>query len=129
MTQLEYAVPGLNKTRRKIIRLIARDGALCVWCGANLAGAEGGGTLDHLRPQARGGAANIDNLALSCEPCNTLRGNVPAWLWGELCLALGLDLQLAQLQAALERLRERADTPLVDIGWITSWQAGEVFHA
>lgn len=32
-------------------------------------------TLEHVVPLSRGGGWALDNLRLSCEPCNTQRGN------------------------------------------------------
>lgn len=34
-------------------------------------------TVDHIKPKCCGGLDNIDNVVLSCQPCNALRGNMP----------------------------------------------------
>ena len=38
-------------------------------------------TLEHLIPRTFGGQSNIDNVALSCAHCNTLRDNAPIEVW------------------------------------------------
>lgn len=44
---------------------------VCYWCGDERADAY---TIDHFYPLARGGAHQVDNLVISCKPCN-LRKN------------------------------------------------------
>jgi 5-methylcytosine-specific restriction endonuclease McrA len=34
-------------------------------------------TLEHIRPRSRGGPTTLENLTLSCQPCNSERGNEP----------------------------------------------------
>jgi 5-methylcytosine-specific restriction endonuclease McrA len=50
-------------------RSLQRD--VCYWCGDEQADIY---TIDHFYPLARGGAHQIDNLVISCKPCN-LRKN------------------------------------------------------
>jgi 5-methylcytosine-specific restriction endonuclease McrA len=33
-------------------------------------------TLEHIRPQSRGGPTEIENLTISCQPCNSERGEM-----------------------------------------------------
>lgn len=120
--------------RHKLLRVIARDGTRCVWCGRDLAGAADA-TLDHVWPLIRGAPkTSLWNYVLACEQCNLLRGCVPAWLWAEACEVFGWDLQRDTIAAALERVRDHASEaprPLapIDIGWLTAHVPGEPFHA
>lgn len=47
-----------------------RDGKLCVYCGSE----EGPFHLDHVLPFSRGGLTSVDNLVVSCAPCNFSKG-------------------------------------------------------
>ena len=42
---------------------------VCYWCRAHVAGEDA--HVDHIQPLARGGAHRIDNLCISCQPCNS----------------------------------------------------------
>lgn len=64
--------------------LAQRDGEVCHWCGADLDITIKGtkspspprATLDHVVPRSAGGPNRLDNLVLSCQPCNEERGGV-----------------------------------------------------
>ena len=49
----------------------ARDGNRCVYCGSteNL-------TIDHVRPQCRGGETSADNCVTACLSCNQAKGSL-----------------------------------------------------
>ena len=49
----------------------ARDGHRCVYCGSteDL-------TIDHVRPQCRGGQTNSSNCVTACRACNQLKGSM-----------------------------------------------------
>ena len=49
----------------------ARDGYACTYCGStdNL-------TIDHVRPQCRGGATTASNCVTACRRCNQLKGSM-----------------------------------------------------
>ncbi len=68
-----------RRRAKKVRRLRARDGSLCIWCKCQLCfdGKNGlkSATIEHLRPISRGGTHNIKNLALACLECNRARGN------------------------------------------------------
>ena len=61
----------MNRQERSSRRskLIQRDGKLCHYCGITK-----GKTVDHKIPVAKGGTNHIDNLVLSCGPCNSKKG-------------------------------------------------------
>lgn len=51
----------------------------CIHCQAHLAVAEegpeiGGATIEHIVPQTHGGTDDLQNLALACARCNSLKG-------------------------------------------------------
>lgn len=67
----------ITKSRRLAIYL--RDGFLCQYCGRDLHGANPREvTLDHLRPQCRGGSHENKNLVTACLSCNSKRQH-KAW--------------------------------------------------
>lgn len=67
--------------RKKIYEsLVARDGSVCVACGAFLVRGSKNGigvrpTIDHKIPQSRGGSDELDNLQLMCRTCNGIKGS------------------------------------------------------
>lgn len=66
---------GMNWIRpAKRLAIYLRDGLACVWCGATL---EDGVvlTLDHLKPQSKGGSNSEKNLVTCCGRCNSSRGH------------------------------------------------------
>lgn len=50
-------------------RVIARDGALCVWCGS-----AGPFEVDHIIRYVDGGSNDPSNLQTLCEPCHRSKG-------------------------------------------------------
>lgn len=52
--------------------VIERDGPRCVYCGEDLVGQEI--HLDHVIPEARGGATSLANLQVTCRKCNLAKG-------------------------------------------------------
>lgn len=59
---------GTNRDRL-MIRLIERDGYVCVKCGAlkNL-------SIDHIVPLSAGGGDSLENLQILCKSCNSRKG-------------------------------------------------------
>lgn len=66
-----------KKARRK--KLSEAQGGRCYWCGRDIVAEGLTLTLDHLVLPAEGGTWELSNLALSCDPCNNLRGNERAY--------------------------------------------------
>lgn len=65
--------------KRKIKPLLFKLwGNKCFHCGCGLD--KSTATIDHLVPQSKGGSDLIDNLRLSCQRCNALKGNK---IWAE----------------------------------------------
>jgi hypothetical protein len=89
--------------REKIIAaLISRDGPECRYCRKVLTIVSI--TIEHLQPKSRGGNNRINNLAISCAPCNNRKGPMTdeeffSYLKGEFidsCRYCGVDLSGSQ---------------------------------
>jgi len=86
MTRKQYSArpcrESLGKRLGRVARQIAaRDGHMCVYCGAT---AESSGSplhLDHLTPRSKGGEDVATNLVLACRSCNCRRHNMPLSHW------------------------------------------------
>lgn len=73
-----------QKRRRARGELFLRDPAICVYCNVRLiygdpqpAKGTKPATLEHIIAKSNGGLDHIDNLVLSCRPCNNRRGDKP----------------------------------------------------
>lgn len=58
--------------------LLEKLGRRCAYCGAEGVPFE----VEHVVPKSRGGSNRVDNLTLSCEPCNMEKGNKTAAEFG-----------------------------------------------
>jgi 5-methylcytosine-specific restriction endonuclease McrA len=56
----------------------------CYWCGRRTAGKTA--HMDHIEPLAKGGAHSIENLCISCPPCNNLKRAKSVSAWNNLIL-------------------------------------------
>lgn len=66
----------ISRTRR--IAIYLRDRFACQYCGRDLHDANPREvTLDHLRPQCRGGSHDDANLITACLACNSRRQSTP----------------------------------------------------
>ena len=74
-------------------RVIERDGMRCVYCGLDLERNQI--HLDHVVPEAEGGATSYDNLQVTCAKCNTEKGTLTE------------DQFMAKLRARAIRILER----------------------
>jgi len=66
---------GMNWIRQeKRLAIYLRDGLSCTYCGASV---EDGAqmTLDHVKPDSKGGSNDATNLVTCCSRCNSARGN------------------------------------------------------
>lgn len=67
---------ALGSARWKLTRLrvLARDGFVCTYCGTHLEGANA--TVDHITSRKTGGSLfDMDNLTSACKPCNSKKGS------------------------------------------------------
>lgn len=64
-----------QQKRNKKRQLVERYGyeCRCYWCSQYFSIEQL--TLDHLIPTSKGGSNNLENLRLTCRPCNQTRGN------------------------------------------------------
>ncbi|TVQ23288.1 MAG: HNH endonuclease [Leptolyngbya sp. DLM2.Bin15] len=62
-----------KQRRAKKARLLKEFGSSCWWCRRCFPAKQL--TLDHLKPKSLGGSNSLENLRLSCSPCNHSRGN------------------------------------------------------
>lgn len=56
----------------RVVALIERDGAECRYCGRTPINYH----VDHFIPRCLGGADSMDNLVLSCPPCNLAKSGL-----------------------------------------------------
>jgi len=101
----------LTPTRRKMLRLAERDGEHCVWCSAQLTYRSLHATVDHIRCRSHGGADALDNLVLSCAPCNHRRANEPASIYLETCLDSGATVDVDAVLRAIARSHSHHEKP------------------
>lgn len=73
-------------SRRQLRRMaLDREGGRCFWCNRRIVmkprHGEMQASLDHIIPQSKGGWDGIDNVVISCVPCNNERGDMDAELY------------------------------------------------
>jgi len=58
--------------RRQRLKVLARDGYTCMYCGSNE-----NLTVDHVLPIVKHPelAMNLDNMVVACKPCNSRKGS------------------------------------------------------
>lgn len=63
---------------RKVKRLLERDGDRCYYCGMkfDFSVRHTRPTIDHVKPQSKGGGSSIHNLRLACRSCNNHKGDM-----------------------------------------------------
>jgi len=65
---------GTGKWKALRLRVLARDGYLCTYCGTHLEG--GNATVDHITSRKVGGDLfDMDNLTSACKSCNSRKGS------------------------------------------------------
>lgn len=62
-----------QQRKSKKLQLSNTYGCYCWWCDQKLSLNQL--TIDHLVPRSRGGSNSLENLRLTCFPCNNKRGN------------------------------------------------------
>ena len=72
-----FVGPSPHLSREDAMKIFTRDRFKCHYCG--LDGAHDFEswlilTIDHVHPNAKGGARNMANLVTACQPCNLLKG-------------------------------------------------------
>ena len=87
-------------------RILARDGAACVWCSKRLALGDRLLTFEHVVPRLKGGPAWAENEVPACRPCNRARGHLAPSLWLAECRERGLQPRPDVVERALLALRD-----------------------
>jgi hypothetical protein len=102
-------IPRELPRAERLVRIMERDGAHCVWCRRPLAPGHRDASLDHLVPRLKGGPAWPENELCACRPCNRRRGHTAPDVFLADCEARGLapdrpaiERSLLGLQAAIE---------------------------
>ena len=101
------AIPSDLPRRERLVRILDRDGARCVWCARPLAPGDRHASLEHVVPRLKGGPAWVENEVAACRACNRRRGHASPAEWLAECERRGLRPDRAAIRASLERL-ERA---------------------
>lgn len=63
-----------ERSRKRLRRRLFKRQKKCHWCPKVFANA-GEATIDHVKPIARGGLDNENNIVLACKKCNDERGS------------------------------------------------------
>jgi|ERR1700722_2366814 len=77
-TRSNTAGRGSSKTRKKKL-FAGREVVPCVFCDEVLAFDKA--TVEHIIPVSRGGPNALENLTISCGPCNNHRHSLPFDEW------------------------------------------------
>jgi 5-methylcytosine-specific restriction endonuclease McrA len=97
--------PGLPRAER-LERILARDGAECIWCRRELGPGHRDLSVEHVIPRLKGGPAWAENEVPACRPCNRARGHAAPDQWLEDCEARGLSPNRAAVERRLLELRD-----------------------
>ena len=90
----------------RLLRVLERDGAECVWCRRPLAPGHRETSLEHVVTRVKGGPAWPENEVGACRTCNRRRGHLAPVVWLEQCRARGLEPRQEVIAASLLRLRD-----------------------
>lgn len=90
---------GAEKALKEAFKLHGGD---CFYCGEKIEA--GKMTLDHAHPRADGGRKELQNLLLSCRPCNEDKGRRPIELYNPEAGRAWLEAVLAHVQDRLNRI-------------------------
>lgn len=94
--------PDLNR-RDRLVVILDRDGAECVWCRRpfdRLVVA----TTEHVIPRVKGGPSWLENEVAACRRCNAARGHRPVGDWLGECERRGWRPNRPAITRALESL-------------------------
>lgn len=53
----------------------------CYWCKRRVSGKKA--HMDHINPLSKGGAHSIENLCISCQPCNSRKHSTVLYDWNQ----------------------------------------------
>jgi hypothetical protein len=91
--------------RRRLERILERDGRRCVWCGRAVGEGLVAATTEHVVPRIKGGPSWLSNEVAACRRCNGERGHRTPAEWLDECERRGWKPNPAVLVATLEQLQ------------------------
>lgn len=94
-------VPDGRRARRR--RRLWELNPQCTYCLRHITLNEA--TLDHIMPRSKGGKGNKENRCLSCQECNSLKGNRVDWEPG--CRAKQIRIEAERKKRRRNRKRLR----------------------
>jgi len=103
-------IPADVPRAERLLRILERDGAECVWCRRPLAPGHRDLSLEHVVPRLKGGPAWPENEVAACRACNRARGHTAPASWLEACKRRGLAPNRLVIERSLERLRDAIAT-------------------
>ncbi len=59
-------------------QVLVRSNGICDYCRISIEDTFFGGEIDHIRSLKHGGETELNNLALSCQPCNRAKEAISA---------------------------------------------------
>jgi len=89
---------------QRLLQILERDGARCVWCRRDLPAGHRDLTVEHVVPRLKGGPSWPENEVAACRACNRGRGHVGPVAWLQACEQRGLKPDRAVIAASLRRL-------------------------
>ncbi|HEX8101511.1 MAG TPA: HNH endonuclease [Solirubrobacteraceae bacterium] len=89
----------------RLLRILERDGAQCVWCRRALPPGHRDLSVEHVIPRLKGGPAWPENEVAACRACNRARGHTAPVVWLAACEQRGLEPDRAAVEASLLRLQ------------------------
>jgi hypothetical protein len=99
-------VPASQLSRReRLVLVLRRDGAHCVWCGRAIGEALVEATTEHVVPRVKGGPSWIENEVAACARCNGQRGHLTPAEWIDECERRGWEPDRGAVIRALQALQ------------------------
>ena len=99
-------IPSDLPRAERLLRILERDGAECVWCRRPLAPGHRDLSVEHVIPRLKGGPAWPENEVAACRSCNRARGHAAPAAWLEACEGRGHRPNRPVIEASLLRLRD-----------------------
>jgi hypothetical protein len=110
MTERIDSAVGLDRAER-LARILARDGACCVWCRRPIDTDLVRATTEHVVPRIKGGPSWIENEVAACARCNRTRGHATPAAWLDRCEQSGWapdrDAVVRSLRSLQQAIAER----------------------
>ena len=95
--------PAQSARAVRLLAVLERDGATCIWCGRTFA-ALVAPTTEHVVPRVKGGPSWLENEVAACARCNGERGHRSPVEWLAECQRRGWSADDFRLVRALTAL-------------------------